>query len=45
MQFTDFRGLLDERLPVVNVGVFPIAAPMRLKQGLILKNGSHEPVR
>ncbi len=45
MQLTDFRRLLNERLPVVNVRVFPIAASMRLKQGLLLKNGSHEPER
>lgn len=45
MQFTDFRRLLDEYLPVVNVRVFPIAASMRLKQGSLLKNGSHAPAR
>lgn len=45
MQFTDLRRLLDKRLPVVNVRVFPIAASMRLKQRLLLKSGSHELAR
>ncbi len=45
MQLTDGCRLLGECLPVVDVGIFPVATPMRLKLSLLLKNGSHEPAR
>lgn len=45
MQLTDGGRLLTEGLPVVNVGVLPIAASMRLELGLLLKKGSPEPAR
>lgn len=41
VQFTNGPGLFGERLPVVNVRVLPVAAPVRLERGFLLKSGSH----
>jgi hypothetical protein len=42
---TDGGCLLCEALPIVDVGILPVAAPMRLELGFLLKKGSPETVR
>ena len=38
VQFADLLDLLSKFIPVLNIGVLPIPAPMRLECGLLLKN-------